>query len=311
LNSKNDQANVLEVLEKHPEMVLRREHFAAMRINWEDKPGNLRSMAEELNLGLDSFVFVDDHPVECEMMRTALPEVTCIQLPPEPALFEQTLRSLDCFDQLSITKEDRKRGELYRAETSRRELASATMDLPTFYRQLEMVMSVSVDDPVHVGRAAQMTQRTNQFNMNTIRCTEDEIRAWVNNPSYRMVTLGLADKFGDNGVIGLAVIKIQPSAWHLHIFLMSCRVLGRTVEQLFVRWIAQQAAKVGVKQLTATYKPTAKNTPFAGFYHSCGFIGPETGSDTWTLDLTDAKKDIPDYIRLIENPSWRGPHVVE
>jgi len=271
LASKNEPGAVEEVLEKHPEMVLRTKHFAAMRVNWSPKPDNVRQMADALNLGLDSFVFIDDSPVECEMMRTALPQVLSITLPAEPAAYAGVIESLDCFDQWTVSGEDRQRGQLYRAEARRRESRSAAVDLPTFYRRLRMKMTLSIDEPMHVSRAAQMTNRTNQFNMHTIRCTEDDIRRFMDAPDHHVFTLALADRFGDNGIVGLAVVIHRPDTWCLHMFLMSCRVLGRTVEQTFIGWIAGQARAAGADQLVGEFVPTAKNKPFAGFYESCGF----------------------------------------
>jgi FkbH-like protein len=300
LNSKNDSASVLEVLDSHPSMILRRNHFAAMRINWEPKPANLRAMAAELNLGMDAFVFVDDSPVECELMRTTLPEVSCLALPREPAQYEQAIRSLSCFDQWTISSEDRNRGQLYQAESKRRELAAQIVDLPGFYRQLQMRMTITIDDAMQVSRAAQMTQRTNQFNMNTIRCTDDDIRGWMAAPDHNVLTLALSDKFGDNGVVGMAVIRNQTHCCHLHMLLLSCRILGRTVEQTFIHWIGRRARDLGALKLTAAYVPTGKNKPFAGFYQSCGFHQNGPDKQFWCLELERADTSIPDYMTIIE-----------
>ncbi len=298
--SKNEPGSVEEVLEKHPEMVLRAEHFAAMRINWEPKPDNLRAMAADLNLGLDSFVFMDDNPVECELMRTTLPEVQTVQLPEEPAYFARVIESLDCFDQWTVSTEDRRRGKLYKAEADRRSLQESVTDLPTFYRQLGMKMTLSIDRRGHVARAAQMTNRTNQFNMQTTRCTEDDIRRFMAADDYHVITLALKDRLGDNGVVGLAVARRERDRWILDLFLMSCRVLGRTVEQAFVGWIAQRARAAGAKSLVGLFTPTRKNNPFAGFYKGCGFVEAEPDGETqrWVLELDGAETATADYIEI-------------
>lgn len=301
LASKNQPGSVEAALEQHPAMVLRPRHFAAMRVNWEPKPRNLQSMAEELNLGIDSFVFVDDSEVECELVLRTLPRVRTVPLPREPADYTAVIDALDCFDQFAISAEDRQRGELYRAEADRRQLQQAVVDMPTFYRRLEMKITLTVNDARQIARASQMTQRTNQFNMNTRRCTEDEIRACMNSPSHEVVTLALADRFGDNGVVGLAILEKSAPDWVLSQFLMSCRVLGRTVEQAFIAWIARRAREAGAHGLVGLFVPTAKNKPFAGFYVSCGFAaaGSRDGVERFTLALAAADTKIPDWIEVI------------
>ncbi len=296
--SKNEPGAVEEVLGKHPDMVLRAEHIAAMRVNWQPKPENVKQLAEDLNLGLDSFVFLDDSAVECEMMRTALPEVLTIHLPREPARYASIVRELDCFDQWSISDVDRQRGRLYKAEVSRRELRTGVLDMPTFYRQLEMKMTIFVDHQPHIARASQMTNRTNQFNMHTIRCTEDDIRNFVTDPDTSVFTLALQDRFGDNGIVGLAVVRRSSDAWVLHIFLMSCRVLGRTVEQAFVGWIAERARAAGAKALVAEFAPTTKNKPFADFFRNCGFVEAKSEGDVrhWRWALDEADTTTPDWM---------------
>ena len=305
INSKNEPGSVEAVLDRNPAMVLRREHFAALRVNWKEKPENLRSMAEELNLGMDSFVFIDDHPVECELMRLALPEVMTICGPKEPAELPGLIDSLDCFDQFHISEEDRARGALYRAEADRRYLRTAALDLPSFYRQLEMTMTLRVNQPGDAGRAAQMAARTNQFNMHTLRYGEDDIRRFMASDEHLVVTLVLKDRFGDNGVVGLAVIRRGAKEWTLHVFLMSCRVLGRTVEQCFLKWIAARAKKAGATRLVGEFVATAKNKPFEGFYESCGFqrLPAADGPATWALTLGTAETEMPDWMRIIESDS--------
>lgn len=298
--SKNEPGIVQEIFAGHPDMVLRAEHIAAMRVNWQPKPENLRQMAADLNLGIDSFVFIDDSAVECELMRTALPEVLTVHLPTEPALYPGIIESLDCFDQWAISDEDRKRGQLYKAEAGRKTLRSEVVDMPTFYRRLEMKATIFVNHAAHVARAAQMTNRTNQFNMHTIRCSEDDIRSFMDGADSRVYTLSLADRFGENGVIGLAVVRTGAEAWTIHILLMSCRVLGRTVEQAFVGWIAGQAAAAGAKQLIGELVPTAKNKPFSTFYADRGFsrIGPQGDIQRWEWPLCDADTAAPDWLDI-------------
>jgi FkbH-like protein len=298
--SKNQPGIVEEALKTHPDMVLREKHFAAMRVNWNPKPQNLQEMAADLNLGIDSFVFLDDNDVECALMREALPQVLTICLPKEPARYAAVVENLDCFDQFSVSAEDRVRGELYRAESGRRQLQSAVVDMPTFYRQLAMKVTFGINQSSQISRAAQMTNRTNQFNMHTIRCSEDDIRRFMDSGDHEVITLALEDRFGDSGVVGLAIVRKSPQEWVLHQFLMSCRILGRTVEQAFVKWIAGRAKSAGAAQIIGQFAPTTKNKPFAGFYKSCGFAANSTDSapDEWILPLPNVDTSIPDWIAI-------------
>ncbi len=298
--SKNEPGVVEEILDKHPDMVLRSEHIAAMRVNWDPKPDNLRQIAADLNLGLDSFVFLDDSAVECELMRTVLPEVLTVQMPSEQAHYPGVVESLDCFDQWAISDEDRKRGRLYKAEAGRKSLQNEAIDMPSFFRNLEMKATICVDHAAHIARAAQMTNRTNQFNMHTIRCSEDDIRGFMSNEAIRVYTLSLADRFGDNGVVGLAVILTGDDAWTIHMLLMSCRVLGRTVEQAFIGWIGGQAAAAGATRLIGEVMLTRKNKPFSTFYADRGFspIEPEGDIQRWEWALADADTAAPDWLEI-------------
>lgn len=302
LASKNEPSVVEDVLEHHPDMILRAHHFAAMRVNWRPKPDNIREMAEELNLGLDSFVFLDDSAVECEMVRQALPQVLAVALPADPAELPGFVERLDVFDQWTISEEDRRRGALYRAEAGRRTLQTQSVDLPSFYRALEMKLVIHVDDPAHLARAAQMAARTNQFNMHTRRVTEGDLRRYIDDPTWAVATFGLADRFGDHGIIALAVVHRSAEAWRLHMLLASCRILGRTVEQAMFRWIAGRARQAGARRLVAEFAPTAKNKPFAGFYGSCGLSLDRTegGVQHWTLDLAAADLSLPEWITVVE-----------
>jgi len=300
--SKNEPGTVEAVLDKHPDMVLRPEHIAAMQVNWQPKPENIRRIAADLNLGLDSFVFIDDSPVECELMRAALPEVMTVRLPKDPAEYPGVIERLDCFDQWVVSEEDRRRGSLYKADVGRKSLRGETIDMPTFYRRLEMVATVHVDEASHVSRASQMTNRTNQFNMHTVRCSEGDIRRFVEDDDRHLATLALSDKFGDSGVVGLAAVLLREDEWALHLLLMSCRVLGRTVEQTFIRWLAQQATGAGAQRLVGLFAPTAKNKPFAGFFGDCGFVQEQPQGDVqrwvWNLDKADTTQ--PDWIDIRE-----------
>lgn len=298
--SKNEPGAVEEALRNHPNMVLRENHFAATRVNWNAKPKSIQELATDLNLGIDSFVFIDDSDVECALMREALPQVLSICLPKEPALYSAVMDELDCFDQFTISAEDRKRSEHYRADAGRKQLQSAALDMPTFYRQLEMRVAFGVNESAQIPRVAQMTQRTNQFNMHTIRCSEDDIRSLMTDGSHEVITLSLKDRFSDSGVVGVAIVLKADGRWSLHQLLMSCRVLGRTVEHAFVKWIAHRAKLAGATELVGELAHTPKNRPFSGFYADCGFsrIASKQSPEQWILKLTDADTTIPDWIQI-------------
>ena len=298
--SKNEPGAVEAVLDEHPDMILRREHFSAMAVNWNPKPENVRQIAATLNLGLDSFVFIDDSEVECELMRTSLPQVTTVLLPKEPSAYAQVIEALDCLDQFAVSEEDRKRAELYRTENQRRQLMDKAMDMQSFYRNLQMRLTIGVDDATAATRAAQMTNRTNQFNMMTVRCTEAEMRALMAETETQVMTARLHDRFGDNGMIGLAVVRQAGDTWTIEQFLMSCRVLGRTVERNFLMWIADRARRAGAQELIGLHRPTAKNGPFAGFYGENGFehLGDSDDVNRWRLGLEMGGAAADDWIAI-------------
>ncbi|NIA08110.1 MAG: HAD-IIIC family phosphatase [Actinobacteria bacterium] len=302
--SRNDHSAVMDVFNNHPEMLLRSEHIAYFGINWDPKPQNLQRAAVALNLGLDSFVFIDDNPVECAMVRSILPEVLSICLPEDPAEFETALAGLDCFDQISVSAEDRHRGPMYRQEASRSELKTSVKDLETFYRELAMIATISRNDSSVASRAAQLTQRTNQFNMTTVRRTESQIKEFMSNPGYDVFTLRLQDRFGDNGIVGLAVVEHRDKEDILETFLMSCRVLGRTVETAFLSWLMNRSLSGQASRFTALYCRTVKNAPFADFYKSCRLqlADDDQSQDTqkWSYDLSlgSAEFCVPPWIEI-------------
>ncbi len=301
--SKNEHAAVKDVFENHPEMVLRPEHISHFAVNWEPKPQNLQRVADTLNLNLDSFVFLDDHPVECAMMREMLPQVLTVNLPEDPSRFAETLARLDCFDQLGISDEDRRRGEMYRKEAARAEFKAESDDLESFFVGLDMRINIACNDETNVARAAQLTQRTNQFNMTTRRRTESEMIDLMRAEDTEVCTIRLTDRFGDNGIVGLAIVRREGNNAVLDTFLMSCRVLGRSVENAFLAWIGTQMLQRGGTTLEGRFIETLKNKPFAGFFESWGMTLAEKsddGSQRWVYDLNSAADalTIPKWIQI-------------
>jgi FkbH-like protein len=271
INSKNNYDDVIKVLREHPHMVLREEHFASIVVNWDSKSTNMRQVTDEINIGLDSIVFIDDSPVERELMRQMLPEVYTVEMPSNPSLFENTLRETNLFAKAFVTEEDAKRGEIYAAQRRRNQLQKETPTLDDFLKSLEMIVSIRLAEQKDIKRIGQLTNRTNQFNLTTRRYSETDIASMIEDKSRRIYVLSLKDKFGDNGMIGVAIVNCSSDKWHIDTFLMSCRVIGRQVEDALVDRICKDAKEQSCKIIEAEYIKTAKNNLVADFWDKNGF----------------------------------------
>jgi len=234
--SRNNLEDALKAMREHPHMVLREEHFASMRINWDDKISNIKAIAEEINIGLDSMIFIDDDKTNRERVKKALPEVLVVDLPEDPALYARTLMEIDDFSTLQLTEEDRKRGEAYTAQRHRADLRKGA-DLSDYLESLKTVVKIGVANPATIGRIAQLTQKTNQFNMTTKRYLEADIVRKAESGHFLILSLGLKDKFEDMGIIGVAIVETAADAWRIDNFLMSCRAIGRKAEEAFLAGI--------------------------------------------------------------------------
>lgn len=274
--SKNNEADVDQVLREHAHQVLREEHFAARRVNWLPKPQNLESLAEELNVGLDSFVFVDDSEHECLAVRGALPQVEVIRAPIHPLSVPSCLDRVARLEILSLTAEDRAKTQMYVHERQRKDLERVVArqggDLGDYLRSLDMFMQVAIDDPKQITRLAQLTQKTNQFNLTTRRYSEEQIRRFVEDEDTLVGHFSLTDRFGSSGVVGLAILRRRASdAVELDTFLMSCRVIGRAAESAFIESLMRELSVRGVGIITAEFIPTAKNELAKDFLANHGF----------------------------------------
>lgn len=285
--SKNNAADALEVLRSHPEMLLRVEHFSSIQINWEDKATNLRRVAAELNIGVDSLVFVDDSDVECAWIRRELPDVKVVTLPRDPAQYASTLKRLSDFETLSVTDEDRRRGALYAEDRERRALRSSAGDFQSFVEGLEIVLTIELAGPQNVARVGQLTRKTNQFNMTTIRYADADIDKLRCSANHRVYTLKVRDVFGDSGLVGVLILAADGAAWRIDTFLMSCRVLGRMIEKAFVWEVLRDLKSRGATSVEAAFVPTAKNAVAGTFYPDAGFaLRTDTGERReFVLDL--------------------------
>lgn len=299
INSKNNWDDAVETIDQHPAMVLRREHFAAMKINWQDKVTNLREIAEELNLGLDSFVFVDNSPVERAWVESQLPQVQVLALPPDPALYRRSLLELDAFVTVSLTEEDRERGQLYRQYSMVEDLRRSAVSLESFYSGLRMKAKILHADKRSISRIAQLSQKTSQFNLTTRRYTESDIEKMAHSSEHRVFSLSLTDCFGDNGLVGVAILALEADAWKIDTLLLSCRVMGRMVETAFLAFLASHARTHGARYLVGEYLPTKKNMPVRDFYVNHGFKNVNNDNRWWRIELPLAKLEVPPYIELV------------
>jgi FkbH-like protein len=298
INSKNNEADAREVFETRSDMVLHWGDFVARRIDWTDKAENLLSMAKELSLGIDSFVFIDDSPVECARVREALPAVDVIQLPENPAHYVQAL--LDCrgFDTLTVSAEDRNRVESYKAEGKRREvLETVGMDLAEFLASLELSIHIQALSDTDAGqslfdRVHQLFQKTNQFHLTLDRLTPSEIGARRAN----LYAVSLTDKFGEYGVIGVFEAVYDQQSLKLSNFALSCRALGRRVEETIVGFLAEQARHHELVSISAVFRKGSRNQPALAFLQDFGFKGryADSRTDTEIFDM-DISSDVPCY----------------
>ena len=265
--SKNAERDVLEVFEKRRDMLLTSEHIVAHRINWEAKPRNLISLARELNLGLDSFVFLDDSPVECAQMRSELPQVVTLQVPPDDAV-ESFLAHLWVFDKMAVTEEDAKRTRMYRENSARQQYEENSSDLGEFFASLNLEIDIKPPEDHEWSRVAQLSQRTNQFNFTAVRRTEAELRAIASGDDSRVLRVKVRDRFGDYGLVGLVVAHMTADALVIDIMLLSCRVLGRGVEHAMLRLLGALANEEHRAWVNLIYRQTSKNEPARAFADS-------------------------------------------
>jgi FkbH-like protein len=273
INSRNNEDEALRVIREHPHMILREDNFASIKINWNDKISNIKAIAEELNIGLDSLVYFDDDPINREVMSKALPEVMTVDLPEDPALYAQTLMSLNDFNTFSITEEDKKRGRMYIEEKKRSQLENSVSNLDDFLSQLGIKIKIRRADKFTIPRISQLVLKTNQFNLTTKRFQEEDILKFSQDKNMLVGCAQTADKFGDNGITGVFIVQKSPdsSEWSIETFLLSCRVMGRSIEYGIMQYILNEARKEGIKKVRGQYIPTKKNKPCESFLPNSGF----------------------------------------
>ena len=299
--SKNEDATARQPFREHPEMALKEGHIAVFQANWTDKASNLRTIAEKLNLGVDSLVFVDDNPAEREQVRRELPMVGVPELPEDPAYYPRYLAAAGYFEAVAFSDEDRARADQYQTNAARAELMSSSSDMGAYLRSLDMHCHIGPVSSANRARVAQLINKSNQYNLTTRRYTEAQVADMETRPDKLMLQARLEDRFGDNGIISIVIVDRKGREWDIDTWLMSCRVLGRRVENAVLKTIADYARSQGATALTGSYIPSAKNQMVQDHYKKLSFTltdKSESGATRWRLDL--AEYDEPELPMRIE-----------
>lgn len=294
--SKNEEATAIEVFDRHSEMVLRRSDLVGWRINWRDKAQNIVELARELNLGLESIVFIDDEPGERGRVGEALPDLLVPEWPKDPARFGETLRELDCFDQPAITVEDRSRTSMYAQQRERNESLMLSSSTDEWLRSLAIRVEVKRLGEDNLKRAIQLLNKTNQMNLQTRRLTETEMTAWlVGRHGRELLTFKIGDRFGDLGLTGLLGWEPQGKTLEITDFVLSCRAMGRHVEALMAHLAVEAARAAKLLSVAARLVPTARNLPCREFWLKSGFAQSRPDTFTWEVAQPYPK---PEFIAL-------------
>jgi FkbH-like protein len=286
--SKNTEHIAKEPFEKHPDMTLKLDDFAVFVANWNTKVDNIRYIQSILNIGFDSIVFCDDNPAEREIVRTYIPDITVPELPEDPAEYLLFLRSLNLFETATYSHLDSKRTRLYQREAKRRDVQAVFKNEDDFLKSLNMVSSIQPFNSFTIPRVAQLTQRSNQFNLRTIRYTEEEIKKMSESREYITLSFTLEDKFGDYGLISVVILKKERQALFVDTWIMSCRVLKRSMEHFVLNNIIELAQKNGYHYIIGEYLPTPKNDLVKNHYKDLGFIHE---NNKWKLDVTSYRNN--------------------
>jgi FkbH-like protein len=276
VNSKNNPEDAFEIIENHPHMLLRKRFFSSIKVNWQDKAANLKEIADELNICLDSLVFFDDNPVERDYIKKTLSQVTVVDVPDDPGRYCDVLKSLPEFEKLNMTGEDRKRNEMIGQNCKRSQYQQSFQSLEEYLENLKIEITVSKADDFNIPRIAQLTQKTNQFNMTTKRYQVSDIKRLLEAGNHLVYCCSTSDKFGDNGITGCCIVRLEGTTAVIDTFLLSCRVLGRNVEYAFLAAVIKQLREMNMKRIVAHYLSTEKNKANSSFYITAGFTAVST-----------------------------------
>lgn len=289
LLSKNNEEDIEEVFAGHPEMILKKEHFTMIKANWRDKADNLLECVRELNIGLDSVVFLDDSPFEREQMRLRLPEVLTIELPNRPEAYKAALSAAHIYEKNSLSEEDINRNAMYRNELERKEIQKQYHSLEEYFFGLEMRATIKIPEKVNLMRLEGLLRRTNQFNFTTHRYSASHLEKILADPGYSFYYISLSDRIGDSGICGLIIVEKdnERRTWSIDTFAISCRVLGRSLEDVFLSFVIERAVEEGCREISGRFIPTKKNKQCESYYSRFNFEpGPaaKDGSVLWRTD---------------------------
>jgi len=299
INSKNNRGDV-EAAFAHPGMILRLDDFAAARINWAAKPDNMRELARELGIGLDSLVFLDDNPAEREQMRLTLPEVLTLDVRRHPLGLLEALDACDAFERRAITVEDRERSASYATQVERRRLEAEAVTVDDFLARLEQQVTIEPATEATRPRVVDLLAKTNQFNLTTRRHSAAQVAELMADPACGVFTARVRDRLGDNGLVGVAVVRRDGDTAAIDSLVLSCRVIGRRIDSVLLAFVADWARRHGARRLVGEFIATARNEPAADCYPRHGFVAsPGDGPGRWSRDLeTEGAIVAPDYIAV-------------
>jgi len=285
--SKNDEVTARQPFRAHPGMVLKEDDITTFMVNWDDKATNIERIAQQLDLGLDSMVLLDDNPVERALVRDALPEVAVPELPDDPSLYVRTLFAAGYFESVGFTPEDLARSELYRANAGRSKLLESSRNLDDFLRSLDMQIGFVPFNAIARKRITQLINKTNQFNVTTRRYTEKQVASFEESRDHYTLQVSVEDRFGDNGIIGVVICNVQPREWEIDTWLLSCRVLQRKVEEAICNRIVEDAKRAGASKVIGAFIPTERNGIAKDLFARLGFeaLGDDHGAAKWVLDV--------------------------
>jgi len=304
LCSKNNPDDIAEVINSHPDMQLRDQYISINKSNWLDKVSNLNKIADELNIGLDSIVFIDDSNFEVNLINQHLPEVTVLQVPEKLSQYPNMLRNnINLFYNISISDEDKKKVNMYKEQIKRATHKKSFNNIDDYLSSLDIKISILKNNKKIIPRLSQMSQKTNQFNLTTKRYTEMDIKSFFNNNSSVIIAISVSDKFGDNGITGLSIVNTnyENKSAHIDTFLMSCRIIGRNVEYAFIDYIIEKIKMSGVNYVTSEFIKTNKNDQVINFFEDCGFslIKSTNSIKNYSLDINTYKPKDISYIEVI------------
>jgi len=291
----------LEVFEKHTDCLLKKNDFSSMQIHWEDKASSIEIISEELNIGLDSIVFFDDNPVERDWVRKQLPNVKVIDVPKNSMDYLKALNESTFFDRLTITNEDKSRADIYQREQQKKIDLNKSVSVDDFLKDLKMTVNIGFSNDITITRIVQLLNKTNQFNLTTKRYSSADVTKIILNGG-KVLWLSAADRYGDNGIVGVSIlVKIKEKDWLIDSMLLSCRVIGRKIETVFLAEIIEILRSENANVVYGQYLPTKKNSIVSDFYNQNSFQLTDKKNNLWEFNLNESYLIKPNYIEVSIN----------